>query len=383
MATPDDDKIGSENPAPAQPESVPDPVSGRGVALMGLCFLALAALVFYLFVASWPVPTGKPDGGFEAFHVFGLPECNWPPDRRLFLTVIMAGALGSLIHNLISFGDYVGNRRLSGSWIWWFILRTPIGVALALLFYLVLRGGLIVPTLPTTQGGATSATQLLNPHGIAAISALAGMFSKQATDKLREVFETMFTVQRPVPRADPLSPGKPGISKVEPDKLTKGEPEILTVSGAGFQQGCKATINGKARALDRISDTQVKVTTLPEDVDAVRDLELAIQNPNAEVFKRAIKVVEAGPIKPVISDVRPSKLTQRTAELLIVDGSGFQPKSTATINGQRRVLEWVSDTQVKVTTITEDVAAAGDLQLVIKSPDPNGASSDPRTIKVE
>ena len=29
------------------------------------------------------------------------------------LTVIIAGTIGSLIHTLTSFGDYVGNRRLS------------------------------------------------------------------------------------------------------------------------------------------------------------------------------------------------------------------------------------------------------------------------------
>ena len=32
----------------------------------------------------------------------------------------------------------------------------------------------------------------MNPFGIAALGGLAGMFSKQATDKLNEVFSTMF-----------------------------------------------------------------------------------------------------------------------------------------------------------------------------------------------
>ena len=78
---------------------------------------------------------------------------------------------------------------------WYLILRTPIGIALALLFYLVLRGGLIAPTLSTTPADPTPkshAWTLLNPYGLAAIAAMAGMFSKQATDKLSELFDTLF-----------------------------------------------------------------------------------------------------------------------------------------------------------------------------------------------
>ena len=54
---------------------------------------------------------------------------------------VAAGALGSLVHCLTSFADFVGNRNLRQSWVWFLILRTPIGFALALLFYPVLRGG--------------------------------------------------------------------------------------------------------------------------------------------------------------------------------------------------------------------------------------------------
>ena len=35
---------------------------------------------------------------------------------------------------------------------------------------------------------------------------MVGMFSKQATDKLRETFDTLFRTQQPVARADSLAP---------------------------------------------------------------------------------------------------------------------------------------------------------------------------------
>ena len=45
---------------------------------------------------------------------------------------------------------------------------------------------------------------------MAAVVGLAGMFSKQATDKLREVFENLFKTEKGTNRADPL--------KAEPQK---------------------------------------------------------------------------------------------------------------------------------------------------------------------
>jgi hypothetical protein len=68
-------------------------------------------------------------------------------------------------------------------------------MALALIVYFMLRGGLI-----TGSSGAGN----LSPYGVAAIAGLAGMFSKQATDKLKEVCEFLFQVQHPPERADQL-----------------------------------------------------------------------------------------------------------------------------------------------------------------------------------
>lgn len=111
--------------------------------------------------------------------------------------VLTAGALGSYIHAATSFADYSGNRRLVKSWLWWYILRTPVGMALAVILYFILRGGMLTGVQAETR---------LNPYGIAAISGLAGMFSKQATDKLKELFDSLFTSQGDAQRDDKLPP---------------------------------------------------------------------------------------------------------------------------------------------------------------------------------
>jgi hypothetical protein len=261
------------------PPQPPDPVPWFGVLLLGLYFVCIAALTFYVLVATWPVPVADPKDptGFVAFSLFGSEPRSVPSDLRLFLTVIAAGALGSLIHTITSFADYVGNRALSISWIWWLILRLPVGIALALLFYAVIRGGMIVPSLP--GGSSTDTTRLLNPYGIAAISALAGMFSKQATDKLREVFDTLFRTREPVKRADPLARAVPVVSGTEPDRLAVGGSPALDVLGYGFQSDCTALIDGKSRDVQWLSNTLVKLTLLDEDIAAPGDLQLILRNP--------------------------------------------------------------------------------------------------------
>jgi hypothetical protein len=298
----DTNQPGSMDGPVSQTTTVNDPPSALRVHIFGTCFLIFAFVIFYVLVATWPVlvPLDTPAtaGGaatklttFKPFALFGLGPCDWAPDLRMLLTVIIAGAIGSLIHTLTSFGDYVGNRRLGSSWLWWFVLRTPIGIALAIISYLILRGGLIVPTLQASKADdLQGATLALNPYGIAAFAALAGMFSRQATDKLREVFETLFTAQKAVPRSEPLR-GKPTVS-VDPAKLKKGVAQILTVTGVGFDKDIKATVNGKPRDVQWISATQIKVTTVADDVATAGKLELVMTNPNNDTFTATVEVVE-------------------------------------------------------------------------------------------
>ena len=166
---------------------------GRVMAF-GIYLVMLNLVLVYVLVKIWPGTTSQ---GAEAQSVqlWGGKGFQVPPETRYLLIVILAGALGSYIHLATSFADYLGNRRLFRSWGWWYILRPFIGMALALIVYFAIRGGLIA---------GTSDAGHLNPYGVAAISGMAGMFSKQATDKLREVFENLFKTEVPPQRADKL-----------------------------------------------------------------------------------------------------------------------------------------------------------------------------------
>jgi hypothetical protein len=118
----------------------------------------------------------------------GTPAMALPAETRYLICAATAGALGSYIHLATSFIDYAGRDRLSTSWAWWYLLRPWIGSALALVVYFVLRAGFIA--------GPADATGAINPYGVASVCALSGMFSHQATQKLRELFENICSVRK-------------------------------------------------------------------------------------------------------------------------------------------------------------------------------------------
>lgn len=105
-------------------------------------------------------------------------------DLRLILLALAVGGLGAFVHCAQSYATYVGNRTLALSWSWWYVLRPLIGASLAAIFYFAVRGALF-PNALSVSGD-------ISPFGIAAIGSLSGMFSKQAVDKLDELFRSLF-----------------------------------------------------------------------------------------------------------------------------------------------------------------------------------------------
>ena len=103
-------------------------------------------------------------------NYFGYDLTIWN-DVRLLLIVIVCGALGSLIHSIRSIFWYIGNRKLVVSWLPMYYLLPCSGAILAVIFYLVIRGGFFSPE---------SSYRATSPFSFAALAALVGMFSQQA-----------------------------------------------------------------------------------------------------------------------------------------------------------------------------------------------------------
>ena len=260
-------------------------------------FLLLTGIFWSgLLLAVWPVveaATLKDTIEPQQISLFGHTLFVVTPDTALILLVIVSSGMGSFIHMATSFADYVGNRRLATSWVWWYVLRLFIGIALAIVFYFAIRGGFFA---------ANAGTEDVNPFGIAALAGLVGLFSKQATDKLREVFEELFRT-RPESgdalRDDSIANPVPVVAGIEPATVTAGsETVLLVLTGEGFVPESVVRV-GRAggellqRQTTFMNDGALEVELLADDVAEAGVIDVTVFNPEPG----------GGPSEPVTLDV--------------------------------------------------------------------------------
>jgi hypothetical protein len=113
---------------------------------------------------------------------------DWRPADELLLMLWVAafGALGGSVQTTRAFIDYVRNPRVNVTSLWSITLHALVGIALAALFWVSMRGVLLRPE---------ASTSALNRYGIAALAGLIGFLAKQATDKLKELLDTLFHIK--------------------------------------------------------------------------------------------------------------------------------------------------------------------------------------------
>jgi hypothetical protein len=238
------------------------------IITLTILFGIMAILLFYTIICIWPSGYVSSKDPFKLFgSVYTITA-----EHRFLLLMILGGALGANVHLIISFTAFVGNRTFVTTWIPWYLLRPLIGAGMAMFFYMLLRGGIltysppVAPELPennqvteavsapavtegevsasavpeestvqeatspdsTTKDSATAAVDStaaipaaekseaneqrdsvpLNPYGMMAIACLVGLFSKEASEKLEEVFKTLFNVKEKAQYKDPLPADK-------------------------------------------------------------------------------------------------------------------------------------------------------------------------------
>jgi hypothetical protein len=240
--------------------------------------MTLGVVLLYFVIALWPAVQAAATSSQEkqAITWFGW-SYSPTPDAALIILVVLVSALGSYVHAAVSFSDYAGNRQLARSWIWWYLLRIFVGMSLAVLFYFAIRGGFF--------SGSTNSTDI-NPYGVAALAGLVGLFSKQATDKLREIFDTAFRVQQghgDDARADGIVNPTPLLERSEPTRLTNKDVAI-TLVGSGFVPGSTVRVSGEGRSEEPrevrfLGPESLQVTLKKRDVREVAALAFVVANP--------------------------------------------------------------------------------------------------------
>lgn len=181
----------------------------RNVSWPAIIFLVAYILIFFSFVLYslvqlWPsAPSIQPveDASLVTFldWKFSLSD-----EVRLILIIALAGALGSLIRVLRSVAWYIGNDALQWSWIVQYIVSPFAGSLLGLVFYFVIRGGFF---------SLQASPQQTNIFGFVALAGLVGMFTEQAVERLRIVFDSL------------LAPAPAGRGHVAPSRRPREEDE--------------------------------------------------------------------------------------------------------------------------------------------------------------
>ena len=103
-------------------------------------------------------------------------------DTHFIFLVFLAGSLGALIHGLAKLSQNARDGLVKQRDALWYLSRPFLGAALAIAVYMVFRGGLLT----------TSNIEILNPYGIAALSIITGLSTKQVTQKLKDLLESVF-----------------------------------------------------------------------------------------------------------------------------------------------------------------------------------------------
>jgi succinate dehydrogenase/fumarate reductase cytochrome b subunit len=263
---------------PSAPSTPPTLTSHRVTIALGVYLLAVVAVLFYSLITLWVQADAK--GLYTVDFAFMQPV-TMSVDTYHLLIVALMGAMGSFVHAATSFADYVGNRRLNPAWAWWYLLRPCIGSALAIVLYFVVRGGLL-------QAGASGSA--ISIYGIAAVAALSGMFSKHASDKLDEVFKTMFRTapdKGDVLRRDKLS--GPAVARLDPSSVVAASaPVVVAITGQSFVAESIARVNGAPRPTDFVSPTQLRVTLAADDTKNPGSLIVTVANPDGSLSHPAV-----------------------------------------------------------------------------------------------
>ena len=253
---------------------------GKGyVGQMGLmvitAYLILFAIAdFYFLIKVWP-----PNPEWQGWKINFAWCSNGPSDgccgitvnTSLFLISMLSGALGSLLHALRSVYWYAGNRQLVWSWSVMYALLPFSGAVLAMIFYLIVRGGF----LPQSTVNST-------PYAFAAMGALVGLFSEPAVLKLKQVAETFFTKAQQ--GKDTVTP-PPKLSSIVPTSGPAAGGTPVTITGTNFVSGAKVNIGGTSAVSVVVASATSITATTPQHAAGAADVEVVNPDDQKDALK--------------------------------------------------------------------------------------------------
>ena len=200
----------------------------------------------------------------------------------LLLLVALMGFLGNMIHVASSLTSFVGNGTFKRSWVLWYFVKPFTAAALALVVYFVIRAGFL------SYGTGASGVSL---YGIMALSALAGLFTDNATLKLKEVFDVIFKPKDE--RTGKLEGDEVTVASFSPDSIAQTGESTLTVMGKNLNAaGLKITMGDAVvtTATKTAEKLEIKYTATPAAIAAGKVYLLITDNTGKQVYSKDILI---------------------------------------------------------------------------------------------
>jgi hypothetical protein len=288
----------------------------------------------------------------------------------ILLLVLLAGALGGTLYSLISLSWYIGNRELKWSWVPSYVTRPFTAAALACIFFLTLVTG--VWTDPTGKG------QLW----IIGLSALVGLFSKQAYEKLKAIFEAALTS---APKgADQVKTVPAGGLGIDKSSGPAAGGDIVQITGSGFTAATTVLFDTVAATSVRVDSPTVLHVGVPPH--AAGQVNVTVTNPGTPPEIRTVKYtyLDAAPAPAPKAPPAPdsglvidkSSGPAAGGDTVQITGSGFTAATTVRFDTLA-----ATSVNVNSSTVLQAIApphAAGQVDITVTNP---GTPPEIRSVK--
>lgn len=190
-------------------------------------------------------------------------------DITLIVLAMAAGGLGGWLAAVRSFIGFTGNRTFIPSWSMLYLMRPGFGAGLALVAHMAFRAGSIGP------GSSAS-----NPAVVVFYSALVGLFSDEALQKMHDIFCTIFGIQDK--RSDKMTDKGAGQSPVITRVSASAASGTITIDGGNFAPTATVLANNAVKPMTFISDKRLEMKLDPGTAVGT-ELAIQVRNPDGKI----------------------------------------------------------------------------------------------------
>jgi len=197
------------------------------------------------------------------------------------------------------------------------------------------------------------------------------------------------TVTNPSPGGGPSAPmtlgvlvPRPTLTSISPETVTIGSAFTLTATGTHFVPGSQLYWNDVPRSTTVLSATSLRSDVAASEVATLGTVVLRVVNPLSGGPSVETATLRVRAVPPQITSLSPNTAAVASGPFtLLVSGTNLSPGMVVLWNGQPRPTSFQSATLLAATIPSTDLAAAGNVQVVVSNP-ANGDASTPMAFTI-